>query len=240
MGSLILISGGDGNLSNELKKCKDNHNLIAIPKKEMDITDISSVINCLDENKPDYIIHTAAITRPMNLHIKNPSISIKTNIIGTANIVTECIKRNIKLIYISTDYVYPGTDGGYCENSPLLPVNEYAWSKLGGECSVKLYKNSLILRMAICEYPFPHKKALSDIKKSYLYINDAAKLILKLKDEIGIINVGGVPLSPYEFAIKENKNIEEITLSDVTDVKMAKDSTMNISKLKKILNESDL
>ena len=232
--SIILVSGGDGNLSNELKKCNHNDTLVTVSKKEMDVTDTNSIVRCLDKFNPDYLIHTAAITRPMNLHIKNPCISIKTNIIGTANIVTECIKRDIKLIYISTDYVYPGVDGNYTEDSALLPVNEYAWSKLGGECSVKLYKNSLILRMAICEYPFPHERALSDIRKSYLYVNDASHLILKLKDEFGVINVGGAPLSPYEFAIIENKNIEEIRLSDVKDVKMAKDSTMNISKLKKI------
>ena len=232
--SIILVSGGNGNLSNELKKCKHSDTLIAVSKKEMDVTDINSIVNCLDKFNPDYLIHTAAVTRPMNLHIKNPCISIKTNIIGTANIVTECIKRDIKLIYISTDYVYPGVDGNYNEDSALLPVNEYAWSKLGGECSVKLYKNSLILRMAICEYPFPHKRAISDIRKSYLYVNDASQLILKLKDELGVINVGGAPLSPYEFAAIDNKNIEEIRLSDVKDVKMAKDSTMNISKLNKI------
>ena len=86
----------------------------------------------------------------------------------------------IKLVYISTDYVYPCTEGNYSENSALFPVNEYAWSKLGGECAVKLYKNSLILRMALCQKPFPHPKALVDIKKSYLYMDKAASIILKL------------------------------------------------------------
>jgi dTDP-4-dehydrorhamnose reductase len=70
-------------------------------------------------------------------HIESPDASIKNNIIGTSNVVLACIEYNIKLIYISTDYVYPCTEGNYSEEDPLLPVNEYAWSKLGGECAVK-------------------------------------------------------------------------------------------------------
>ena len=57
-----------------------------------------------------------------------------------------CSELNVKLIYFSTNYVYPGVKGNYSENDNLFPVNNYAWSKLGGECSVKLYKNSLIVR----------------------------------------------------------------------------------------------
>ncbi len=233
----ILITGGDGNLSSHLKKCKNVDKLIAVSKSEMDVTNVESIKQSLDKYKPNYVIHTAAITRPMRLHIKNPIASIKTNIVGTANLVTECINRNIKLIYISTDYVYPGVDGNYTEESAVLPVNEYAWSKLGGECSVKLYKNSLILRMAICEYPFPHKKALTDIKKSYMYVDKAAELILKLKNQFGILNVGGQPTSPFEFAYKDNKDVKPINLEEISDVEMAKDSTMNIEKLLKLCND---
>ena len=57
--------------------------------------------------------------------------------------------KNIKLIYFSTNYVYPGSKGNYKETDSLLPVNNYAWSKLGGEASVQLYKNSLILRVCM-------------------------------------------------------------------------------------------
>ena len=55
------------------------------------------------------------------------------------------VQKNVKLIYFSTNYVYPGTKGNYKETEPVLPVNNYAWSKLGGEASVP-YKNSLILK----------------------------------------------------------------------------------------------
>ena len=69
---------------------------------------------------------------------KNIDISIDNNIIGTCNVVKACKKLKIKLIYLSTSYVYPGLKGNYKETSPLLPYNNYAWSKLGGECAVQM------------------------------------------------------------------------------------------------------
>ena len=77
-------------------------------------------------------------------------------------------KFKIKLIYFSTNYVYPGKKGNYRETDPLLPINSYAWSKLGGECSVKLYKNSLIVRLCMCEKPFIHKAAFDDFLTNFI------------------------------------------------------------------------
>ena len=82
----------------------------------------------------------------MKMHEKNPSKSIFLNIIGTSNLVRACSEKKIKIVYFSTSYVYPGRKGNYKESDSVLPWNNYGWSKLGGECAVKMYKNSLILR----------------------------------------------------------------------------------------------
>ena len=87
----------------------------------------------------------------MIIHEKNIEKSIELNIIGTSNLVIECSKLNVKIIYFSSQYVYPGNKGNYKENSPVLPMNNYAWSKLGGESAVHMYKNSLILRLNMTE-----------------------------------------------------------------------------------------
>lgn len=233
----ILISGGNGHLAKEIVKVNNSYNIISLPKEKLNVYDLDNIENTIYEIKPDIFIHTAALTRPMVKHIESPEASITNNIIGTSNVVLACIKHNIKLIYISTDYVYPCTKGNYSEEDVLLPVNEYAWSKLGGECAVKLYENSLILRMALCQKPFPHPKALVDVKKSYLYMDKAADIILKLVNEQGIINVGGESMSPFEFTKQSNSDIEKIYLKDIGDVKMGKDASMNISKMKNILND---
>ena len=58
---------------------------------------------------------------------------------------------NIKIIYFSTGYVYEGKKGNYSENDAVKPFNNYGLSKLGGECAVMMYKNSLVLRITMTE-----------------------------------------------------------------------------------------
>ena len=79
--------------------------------------------------------------------------------------------------------------GNYSENDPLLPINNYAISKLGGECSVQFYIKSLILRLCrqknhLCT------KAFNDVEMNFMFHEDLAKHLLKLIDYNGIINVG--------------------------------------------------
>ena len=164
---------------------------------------------------------------------KNISKSIDLNIIGTANITKACERRNIKLIYFSTNYVYPGKKGNYKETDPLLPVNYYAWSKLGGEASVQLYKNSLIVRVCMTEKPFVHKKAFANVKTSFIYHEEAAKILFNLLNKKGVINVGGKSQTIYDFVKKNNKKIKKIYLKKNSNSIMPFDSSMNLSKLKK-------
>ena len=83
--------------------------------------------------------------------------------------------------------------------------------------------------------PFPHEKALADVTKSFIYDDEAAKITLQLLDETGIINVGGRAETVYEFARRENPDVEKAFLQDVEDVAMGVDSSMDISKLKGIV-----
>lgn len=231
----FLISGGEGKLATLLCQeiHKDQQNSVWSPnKKHMNIEKIEDIKKHIQVRRPYYFIHCAALTKPLLKHEENPSLSISTNIIGTANVVKCCIKYNIKLIYISTDYVYPGTKGNYTEESPLLPCTNYGWSKLGGECAVQMYKNSLILRIAMCNHPWSHLQAFTDDCKNWIYDNEVASIILKLKDKFGIINVGGKPKSSYEFAKKENPNIQKKSIKEITNVKLPQNTSMNLEKMK--------
>ena len=169
----------------------------------------------------------------MNVHEKYIERSIDLNIVGTANITKICANQKIKLIYFSTNYVYPGKKGNYSEIDPLLPVNNYAWSKLGGEASVQLYKNSLILRVCMTEKPFVHKRAFANVKTSFIYHEEVAKILFKILNKKGIINVGGKNQTIFNFAKKDNKKIKKIYLKRNLKSIMPFDSSMNLSKLKK-------
>ena len=86
--------------------------------------------------------------------------------------------------------------------------------------------------------PFPHPKALVDMKKSLMYVGEAAEITLKLLDKKGTVNIGGKSQSVYEFVKKSNPNVGKVYLSDINDVNMAKDCSMNTSKMKELLNDT--
>lgn len=235
----ILISGGNSKFANELVRQNTCHELILMARSEMDITELSSIESALQLHRPDIFLHTAALSRPMALHDNSPDISIITNIIGTANCVLACHTHNVKFVYISTDFVYPGTTGNYKESDPILPINKYAWSKLGGECSAMLYDNSLILRLAMTEYPFPHEAAFIDCYKSSIWYPDAAIAVLQLlnHDVYGIVNIGADRKSIYDFVVRENVNILPISKKEVTSM-VPDDISMNTDKLKTIVHDT--
>ena len=224
----IVVTGGDGRFANSLKKIVSPYNFIYVNKKNLDITSLKSINKYLKKTKPKFVLHLAGLSRPMSLHDTKITKSIELNIVGTSNLVRVCFELNIKLIYFSTSYVYPGTKGNYKETDPVLPWNNYAWSKLGGECAVQMYKNSLILRVCMTEKPFLHKKAYANVKTNFIYHEDIAKILLKLINKKGTINLGGKSQSIYSFAKKDNKFIKK----KFSKGEFPLNQTMNLSKIK--------
>ena len=233
----IVITGGSGRFGTHLKQQKSKNILYFPNKNELNILNLKNINKYLKKIKPDVLIHLAGLSRPMIEHNVNIKRSIDLNIIGTANITKVCSDLKIKLVYFSTNYVYPGVKGNYNEKDPVLPVNNYAWSKLGGEASVQLYKNSLILRVSMTEKPFIHDKAFGNVKTSFMFHDDVSKILFKVINKKGIINIGGKSQFIYDFAKKNNPNVKKIYLNKNLKKIMPKDSSINISKLKKILKK---
>ena len=233
MKKLILVTGGDGRFAKVLKKENKILNLYFASKKECNILDLNSINRLIKKIKPKIVIHCAGLSRPMDIHEKNISKSIDLNIIGTANITKVCEKNQIKLIYFSTGYVYEGKKGNYSETDPVKPFNNYGLSKLGGECSVLMYRNSLILRITMTEKPFTYKKAFSDLKSNFMFHEDLVKILPKVLNKKGIINIGGKSQSVYSFAKKYNKKIKKIKTNNKN--KLPLNQTMNLDKLRKII-----
>ena len=228
----VVVSGGNGRFATVLKKTINSKNYYFPNKSQMNILNAKSLEKYLKIKKPKYFMHVAALSRPMSIHDKKISKSIDINIIGTCNVVKVCEKLKIKLIYFSTGYVYPGTKGNYAETDSVNPINKYAISKLGGECAVRMYSNSLILRIIMCEKPFIHKSAFYDVKTNFIFQDDVAKMIPKLLSKKGIINIGGKTQSVYNFARKYNIRIKKTSGKKI----FPPNPYMNLSKLKKILN----
>ena len=231
----IVVTGGSGRFGSELKKIKNKYNLLYPKKTKLNILNLNSIKKYIKREKPKYLIHLAGLSRPMQMHNKFIDKSIDLNIIGAANITKVCWEFGIKLIYFSTCYLYPGTKGNYKENDPLLPNNNYAWSKLGGESAVQMYDNSLILRVCMTEKPFVHKKAFYDFTTNFIFHDEVAKLLFKLINKKGIINLGGKTQTVYNFVKKYNPKIKKNYAKKIFGSKYPLNPSMNINKLKKII-----
>ena len=230
----ILVTGSDGRFGKIIKKLSDKR-FIFRNKKELNILSNKSIKNNIKKFRPKIILHLAGLSRPMNVHEKNIQESINLNIIGTCNLVNEASNFNIKIIYLSTNYVYPGNKGNYKEKDPLKPWNNYSWSKLGGECAVQMYKNSLIIRLCMTEKPFLHKKAYANVKSNFIFQENAAQVILRLLNKRGIINVGGPTQTIFKFARKYNTKIKKI----YSKGEFPKRTDMNLKKLRDILKNEN-
>ena len=226
----ILVTGSNGRFGKILKNLKSKKKFIFRDKNNLNILSQVSIKKNLNKFKPDAILHLAGLSRPMSIHEKKINKSIDLNIIGTCNLIKEASNLNIKLIYLSTNYIYPGKKGNYSENDPVMPWNNYGWSKLGGECAVQMYKNSLIIRLCMTEKPFIHKKAYANVTSNFMYQEDAAKIIVKILNKKGIINVGGPSKSIYNFAKENNKYIKKI----YSKGEFPKRMDMSLKKLKKL------
>ena len=226
----IAITGKTSRVAKTLKKYFFGPNIIYLEKKKFDILNFKQINNFLKKNKIKTLVHMAALSRPMKIHKENINKSIEINIIGTANVVRACKNNNAKLIFFSTNYVYPGKKGPYNENDNLNPINNYGWSKLGGESAVRMYKNTLILRLCMTEKPFVHQYAFSNVTTNFMFHDDFAKVFHKLINKKGVINVGGKRQTVFNFVKSHKKNVKKKISKN-----LSLDHSINIKKFKKII-----
>jgi dTDP-4-dehydrorhamnose reductase len=230
----ILVTGGSGLLGSEIKR------LIPMSffptHEEFDITNYFQMEDYINGKEIKTILHAAAFISPPVID-KNPLKAIETNIIGTSNIVRLSSKHNSKLIYLSTDYVFRGDKGDYSEEDELYPVNKYAWSKLGGECAVRLYDNSLIIRTSFGPNIFPYEKAFKDQYTTRESVSTISKKIVNLleRDIKGVIHIGGKKRTAMEYAksLDSSKNIGELYINEV-DFKVPRDSSLDCKRYNQV------
>ncbi|MEK7181296.1 MAG: sugar nucleotide-binding protein [Patescibacteria group bacterium] len=229
----ILLTGGSGLLGKEIIKLDSL--LIAPMHAEMDILDIESVERAIAKYNPDIILHLAAATKPPK-HEKDPSVGLRVNIIGTANLALLANKFGKRLIYTSTDYLYAGP-GPHKETEAVSPPYKFAWSKLGGEAAVLLLQNSLVLRLSFGPVPFPWDKVYENQWNSKLYADEMAPLVLLAakSSATGIMNIGGPRTTLEAYAKRTRPDIETVSKPDWVPA----DTSLDLTKMKIILGIDD-
>lgn len=136
----ILITGANGQLSTELRNLLDERGVAydAFDAKYMDITDQQAVDAKFDALKPAVVYHCAAYTAVDKAEDEGKQVNWRVNEDGTRNVAAAAKRVGAELVYISTDYVFDGTNSDeYQVDDPTNPKNEYGKAKLAGERAVK-------------------------------------------------------------------------------------------------------
>ncbi len=148
----ILVTGARGMLGSDLcaELIGDGHDVIetdVTSDKYLDITDVKSIKCLLADEKPVWVVNCAAFTKVDACETDEETATLLN---GTAPgyLASECDSLDIKLLHISTDYVFDGRkEGPYQEDDPANPINAYGRSKLKGELAViSNMKNYIIVR----------------------------------------------------------------------------------------------
>ena len=135
-----MIVGANGQLGQELQKYLKELNIPfdALTEKKLDITDLNAVQKQVELLKPSIIYDCAAYTAVDKAEDEGKNINWIVNVKGTQNLAQVAAEQNVKLVYISTDYVFDGTnEGEYFEDDVANPKNEYGRAKWAGEEAVR-------------------------------------------------------------------------------------------------------
>jgi dTDP-4-dehydrorhamnose reductase len=232
---------GNGLLGSEIYN-QTGWDIISRKKNGFDITQPDMFTNyfidifdgMIAAKKYDVIINCIANT---NTYSPNKKEHWDVNYKGVADLVDFCNRWNIKLVHISTDYVYTNSIKEASEDDvPIHGNNWYSYTKLLADSYVELKSNNyLICRGTHKPKPFPYEKAWIDQIGNFDYVDITSGLIIKLIESnlTGIYNVGTHIKSIFELASQSSPVKIAFRNPEVPG-----NTTMNINKLKNILYEN--
>lgn len=150
---------------------------------------------------------------------------------GVADLVDYCNKNDIKLVHISTDYVYTNSDSYAAEDEvPIHGNNWYSYTKLLADGYVELRSNNYIIcRETHKPYPFPYQQAWVDQVGNFDYVDTISRIIIDLvqNNTNGIYNVGTELKSMFDLAKTTNPDVNSVLKNN----NVPSNTSMNLLKL---------
>ena len=224
----ILLVGGFGFIGKRIiRKLFSTHDLIVFARErsikkgginnlenleiEKGIIEDDRIYQVIEKHKPDVVIHLAALTSLRKCE-ENPFEAFKTNVYGTANVVTACVKGKSRLIFLSSREVYGETiNNSSSEDACLLPNNTYGMTKMLAESLVQYAgkKNNLnytILRLTNVYGPEGDKGVNVMIKNA---INDKKIKVFGGDQVVNLVYVDDI-VKIIKLVLKSNHSSKQI------------------------------
>lgn len=277
MKNKVLITGASGLLgANLLEYLSPSYKLYGsyfqhkienenIQTFKLNIRNKEKVTRWIKEIRPDYVIHTAALTE-VDACEDNRNLAYQVNVQGTENILSATADIGAHLTYISTDAVFGGKKGDYNEKDAPNPVNYYGQTKLQAEGPIKSYDRGLVLRINLYGWNAQSKLSLAewiirnlkqkkkltlfkDVTFNPLYVQTIAKVIQILleKNQTGLFHVGASDImSKLEFGRKIGKifSLQQNTINPTSVEEKdflatrPKNTTLCVSRIEGTLSKS--
>jgi dTDP-4-dehydrorhamnose reductase len=217
-----LISSGDDYLIATAKSSL----VIDLPKGEfhsLDVTDVESIESVIAQSKPDVIIHTAAMTQVDQCETEQEKCWLN-NVQAVENLVTACEKFSVRLIHLSTDFIFDGTHGPLDEMEKPNPLSYYGKSKLAAEELIQKSKIDWAILRTVLVFGVTKDMSRSNIVlwvkksleegKTIQVVNDQWRTptlaedlamgcyLAATKNAKGIYNISGeTMMTPYDIAL---------------------------------------
>lgn len=135
----LLVTGAGGMLGQAVASAaeKSSDQTLALGRDKLDITDAAAVTAAIDQFEPDAVINCAAWTNVDGAETEEAAAT-EINGAGAANVAASCAASGVRLVHVSTDYVFDGAaTEPYLESGPVNPQSAYGRSKLAGEKAIE-------------------------------------------------------------------------------------------------------
>ena len=271
----VLIIGASGKVGKEIfknLKNKDNKSTYDIfgtyytnqmeGLEQLDITNLPVVEKVLEKINPSILIHTAAITYPLRCE-ENRELAWKINVEGTKNLAQCCMKKNCKMVFISSDGVFNGKNGPFDETHKTNPLNYYGETKVESEKIVSETDDYLIIRTAWVNDVGPNShsfimQVINSLQNNNIfnapvdqfghptYSNNLAEIIIELvkNNSEGVFHVtGSTYVDRFHFAKKIAKAFclnPEMVHKTTTNLHQSHtrpmEANMKLDKLKSVIS----
>lgn len=146
----VLITGGGGLIGSHLIRSAGQFALGAVilapPRRELDLTNAGNVTAWFQQERPNAVIHCAAMSRSVTCEA-NPKLARQVNVEITRRLAE--LAGDVPFVFLSTDLVFDGQTGAYREDDPVGPLNVYAETKVAAEAVVREHPQHLILRTSL-------------------------------------------------------------------------------------------
>lgn len=177
----ILLTGANGTLAYALKTKLGDHEVIALDRTKLDVTDRDQVLSVMMDLKPDFVINTAAYTAVDDAE-DNADETFRVNAEAVQYLAEACSTNDVFLIHISTDYVFDGkSEDGYNEDDVKNPISVYGKSKSVAEDLIRDHCSKYAIIRSSWLFG-PHGKNFVD---TMLTLAESKKEVSVVNDQIG-------------------------------------------------------